>query len=212
MMIVCGLDPKLPQVLKGGLPVCELGVDDYVKELMIYLEDTYKEVFELSREAAEANHNLPAHGPGAPLAVGDHVLRLKPEKQRPKGSTRFEDRCFNIIYTITRRVGPSTFELEALGGPAIHGYSESEKHHDAHDLVKLDMPELDFDFSKYQNKRLEFQAENDQTQWRRATLERVLPDATVVVRYDDDKSFSEIVDLSTTKYRWIYAEEDEARG
>ena len=40
MMIVCGLDPKLPQVLKGALPVSELGVDEYVKALLDDLEVT----------------------------------------------------------------------------------------------------------------------------------------------------------------------------
>ena len=78
------------------------------------------------------------------------------------------------------------------------------------DLIKLDMPELDFDIKQYQNKRLEFQSTEDQTVWRPGTLERVLPDATVVVRYDDDKSYTEIVDLTQERYRWLYEDSEQS--
>ena len=44
MMVVTGLDPKPPVVLMGQLPVSEVGVDQYVAELIDYFASTYKEV------------------------------------------------------------------------------------------------------------------------------------------------------------------------
>ena len=57
----------------------------------------------------------------------------------------------------------------------------------------------------YQTSRLVMHNADHHT-WRKATLERVLPDATVVIRYDDSKRNSHIIDLTKERYRWIYSE------
>ena len=48
------------------------------------------------------------------------------------------------------------------------------------------MPELDFDLKKYQERRLEIRDPNDFTVWQKAKLEKILPDSTVALRFDDE--------------------------
>ena len=67
------------------------------------------------------------------------------------------------------------------------------------------MPELeDLGLSNMQPRTLELQDVEDHNKWHRATLERVLPDATVVLRYDHQPKVTNIVDLTKERYRWIY--------
>ena len=102
-----------------------------------------------------------------------------------------------------------TFEVTNLGEEQVLGPDGRALRLDSSHLIKLDMPELDFDFKQHQNKRLEFQSSEDSNEWRPGTLVSVLPDATVVVRFDDDAHNTEIVDLTKERYRWLYAEATE---
>ena len=78
---------------------------------------------------------------------------------------------------------------------------------DSSSLIKLDMPELDFGLADNQPRRLEIRDKDDFTLWRGATLEKVLPDSTVLIRYDSERHFTYVVDLTQLCYRWIYDEE-----
>ena len=207
MMVICGLDPKLPPFLAGQLPVAAVGVDQYVKDLVQYFAETYKEVREKGKELARMTEGTQTQGPGAPLAVGDLVLRLKPEGSKPKGITRFQERTESHIHKVSHKVGEATFELETLGGEQILGPDGKPVRLDSSSLIKLDMPELEFDLSEYQQRRLEIRDTRDFTIWKRGTLEKVLPDATVMVRFDHDSHRTHVLDLTQHCYRWIYEEE-----
>ena len=207
MMVICGLDPKPPSMLMGQLPVAEIGVDKYVADLVRYFAETYKEVREKGKEDARAKEGTQTAGPGAPLQVGDFVLRLKSDTQRPRGSQRFEERTEGPILKISRKIGESTFEVANLGEEQVLGPDGRALRLDSSHLIKLDMPELDFELADYQNRRLEIRDRNDFTLWKRATLEKVLPDATVTIRYDTEPHRTHIVDLTQHNYRWIYGEE-----
>merc|ERR1712079_874260 len=52
MEVVMGIKPQLPATVQSRLPVEEIGVGDYVKHLLDYLEVTHREVLELARERA----------------------------------------------------------------------------------------------------------------------------------------------------------------
>ena len=205
MMIVTGLDPKLPITLAHKLPVSEVGVDEYVLELMRYLEETYGQVREHSLELARKTEGTQKGKPGQPLKVGDFVLRLKPHKDRPHGTSRFEERTESSIYRIRHAIGENTFELEHLDGTCILGHNDVPARVSADALIRVDMPELsDLGLSDLQPRTLELQDSEDHHLWRRAVLERVLPDAKVVIRYSDTPKATHIVDLTRERYRWVY--------
>ena len=59
---------------------------------------------------------------------------------------------------------------------------------------------------RHQHRRLELQDEEDFGVWHRATVEKVLPDATVVLRYDNERA-TYVTDLTKHHYRWIYGDD-----
>ena len=211
MMIVTGLDPKLPITLAHKLPVEEVGVDEYVLELMKYLEETYGSMRAHGLELAQKTEGTQRGSSGKPLQVGHYVLRLKNEKDKPRGSRRFEERTDTFIYRIRHSIGENTFELEYLDGTLLLGFDGKPVRVSADVLIKLDMPELqDLGLDTMQPRMLELQDANDHHVWRRATLERVLPDATVVLRYAATPKNTHIVDLTRERYRWLYHATDDA--
>ena len=204
MMIVTGLDPKLPITLSAGLPVSEIGVDEYILGLMRYLEDTYEAVRDKSLELARKTEGTQRGSPDQPLRVGDFVLRIKPTKDRPHGTTRFESRTDSSIYRIRHAIGENTFELEFLDGTGVMGPNDYPVRVSADTLIRLDMPELEsLGIPDLQPRELELQDHDDHHVWHRARLERVLPDARVVLRYDRHPRTSRIVDLTKERYRWL---------
>ena len=206
MEVVTGLKPKLPQTLAAGLPIRDVGVDQYVAELIDYFASTYKEVREKGLELARATEGTLKAGPGSPLSVGDLVLRMKNDKTRPKGSHRFEDRTESPIYKVSRKVGESTVEVETLQGDPMLGPNGLAVRLDASNLIKLDMPELEVDLARHQQRMLELRDHDDFTVWKRAVIEKVLPDSTVVLRYDGDPHHTHVVDLTQHCYRWVYGD------
>ena len=90
MMVVTGLDPKPPPTLEYGLPVQSVGVDDYCVELVKYLEDMYQAVRDRGAEYAQAREGTVSNSKMDVLREGDLALRLKPEKTRPHGTTRYD--------------------------------------------------------------------------------------------------------------------------
>ena len=205
MMIVTGLDPKLPITLSAGLPVSEIGVDEYIVSLMRYLEDTYGAVRDKGLELARKSEGTQRGSPDQPLKVGDCVLRVKPPKERPHGTSRFEPRTDSSIYRIRHAIGENTFELEYLDGNGVMGPNDYPVRVSADTLIRLDMPELtDLGISDLQPRELELQDHEDHNLWHRARLERVLADGRVVLRYDDRPRTSRITDLTKERYRWLH--------
>ena len=144
---------------------------------------------------ARATEGTQKQGPGAPLEVGDLVLRLKPDATKPKGTHRFEERTESQIFKISRKIGEATFELETLGGDQILGPDGKPVRLDSSSLIKLDMPELEFDLSELQERRFEIRDAEDFSVWKKGTLEKVLPDSTV------EPQRSHIIDLTRHCYR-----------
>ena len=108
------------------------------------------------------------------------------------------------MYRVRHAVGVNTFELELLDGTLVVAHDGSPVRVSADFLIRLDMPEFDLGLSGMQTRTLELQDAEDHHRWHRATLERVLPDSTVVIRYDSTPTDSHIIDLTKERYRWIH--------
>ena len=99
-------------------------------------------------------------------------MRVKPYKERPHGTSRFEERTESSIYCIRHAIGENTFELELLDGTLLLGHNDAPVRVCADALVRLDMPELeDLGLADMQPRTLELQDPEDHHVWRRATLE-----------------------------------------
>ena len=69
-------------------------------------------------------------------------------------------------------------------------------------LVKLDMPELDFELDTQLPRRLEVQGKRDHNIWHKGTLERFGVDGRAFIRYDGEPE-RRYVDLTKEVYRWL---------
>ena len=201
--VVMGLQPKLPQVLSGGLPVQDIGVQQYVVDLLRYLEETHRDIKANSRELAAAREAV-RDGSSRPLEEGDIVLRRRPETDRPKGSSRFEDRTDGVIYRVHRRRGQNSYELEYLDGSVVAGARGKTGYVSGDQLVLCDMPELSVERPEGTFTRIEVQDREDHNTWYPADVVKFLVDGRVMLRYDHDGSKTLSVDLTKHRYRWLH--------
>ena len=78
----------------------------------------------------------------------------------------------------------------------------------AKQIVKCDMPELDFELDQGCPRRLEVQDREDHNLWHKGTLEKFGVDGRCFIRYDGEPE-RRYVDLTKEIYRWITAEQEE---
>ena len=103
-------------------------------------------------------------------------------------------------------VGSKTYTLETLRGEVLKDNNNQDLKVSGEELVRVDVPALEFGLEEHQATRLEVQSELDHNVWLRATLEGVTPEGKVFLRFDSDPRASRLVDLTTLAYRWLYGE------
>ena len=68
-----GIKPRLPQTISAGLPVRDIGVDVYVRQLVQSLNRTWQSVRDQGRELAQHREGTAHAGRGEALKIGDYV-------------------------------------------------------------------------------------------------------------------------------------------
>ena len=198
-----GIKPRLPQTIAAGLPVKDVGVDTYVRQLVQSLNKTWQSVREIGREIAQQREGTARPGRGEELREGDLVLRVTTSSERPRGKERFHDRYDGEIYRIRRVVGTKTFTIERLNGEPVKDTRGNEKHISGEEMVKCSLPELELGLDPHQPRRLELQNLEDHNQWDAATLDGISPDGRVFLRYDHNRRVRTLTDLTKRSYRWL---------
>ena len=206
MEVVWGIRPRLPQTLAADLPVQDIGIDQYTKELVDALKRTWKSVQDAGREIAQKRETETASGRGAPLKAGDLALRIFLKEAKPSGSRRFLNRYDGHIYRVRQVVGSNTYTLETLRGEVLKDNSNQDLKVSGEELVRVEVPALEFGLDEHQTTRLEIQSEQDHNEWLRATSNGVTPEGKVFLRFDTDPRANRLVDLTTLAYRWLYGE------
>ena len=209
--IVTGLQPKLPRTLIGDGRVVSIGSDEYVVKLLEYLRGCYRSVFNQTkalREADEMTGELRG-SPTAELQVGDLVVIRFDSANRPKGTKRFQSKVRPDYWRIKTKISPHAFKLCNADDESIeHPFSQNAEH-----LVKIELPELDFD----RTRRRVVEVSNQATgRWDRFRIEKFSVDGRCFVRKltpkpgahfilteYDEAPHGEWMDLSKHIYRWI---------
>ena len=209
MEVVMGIQPKMPATLAYRLPVYEVGVDEYVKDLLEYLTWTHDQVHERAKELRTELTMKATGGHGGEVTAGDIVLRRKNDKEKPTGTRRFETLAWSELFRVRRKVGENTYELDYLdGSPLVNQFGKDYILVPAKQIVKCDMPELDFELDQGCPRRLEVQDREDHNLWHKGTLEKFGVDGRCFIRYDGEPE-RRYVDLTKEIYRWITAEQEE---
>ena len=203
MEVVMGIKPRLPQTIAAGLPVRDVGIDTYVRQLVQALTRTWQSVREIGREVAQQREGTAHAGRGEELREGDLVLRVTTSSERPRGKERFHDRYDGEIYRIRKVVGSKTYTIEKLSGEPVRDLQGNDKRISGEEMVKCSLPELDFGLDPHQPRRLELQNVDDHNQWDAATLDGICPDGRVFIRYDNSKRIRTLIDLTKRSYRWL---------
>ena len=174
-----GIKPRLPQTIAAGLPVKDIGVDTYVRNLVQALNRTWQSVREIGREVAQRREGTAHAGRGEELREGDLVLRVTTSSERPRGKERFQDRYDGEIYRIKKVVGSKTYTVERLNGEPVRDTRGNDKRISGEEMVKCSLPELDLGLDPHQPRRLELQNLEDHNRWDAATLDGISPDGRV---------------------------------
>ena len=206
MEVVWGVRPRLPHTLAADLPVQDIGIDKYTKDLVEALKRTWKSIQDIGREAAQHRETNAAGGHGAPLVEGDLALRIFMRENKPTGGRRFLDRYDGHIYRVRQVVGSKTYTLETLRGDVIKDNSNQDMRISGEELVKVEIPALELGLDEHQLRRLEVQSDIDHNVWFAATVDGVSPEGKVFLRYDSEPRIRRHVDLTTLSYRWLYGE------
>ena len=208
MEVVMGVKPRLPQTITSQLPVRAVGIDQYVKDLVQALGDTWRCVRDVGREIAQAREGTASGSGGELLERGDLALRIATGTERPRGSERFQDRYDGAIYRVRRVVGAKTYILETLNGDALCDDLGNEKRISGEELVKCALPELELGLDEQQPRRLEVQSKQDHNLWEKATVDGLSPDGRVFLRYDKAPRNRVLTDLTELAYRWLHGDVD----
>ena len=211
MEVVTGIQPKMPVTLAHRLPVQEISVDAYVKDLIEYLVTTHEEVNKHAEKLRDDLNRGAIGGHGGVLEVGDIVIRRKNDKNKPQGTSRFETLSEPGLFRITKKLGANTYELEHLDGTPIVNPKGEATGVPADMLVKCDLPELEFDLDTHLPRRLEIQDSKDPTLWNKATLEKFGADGRTFIRFDGEPE-RRYIDLTQQVYRWLVPGQEEPRA
>ena len=209
--VVTGLQPKLPRALIGDSPVITLGVGEYVSKLLEYLRSCYRSV-RAQTEALREEQEVQAQEGGTygmELNVGDLVMIRLSAGNKPKGSRRFHSKVQPEYWRIKEKISPQTFRLcSADDESVIHEYTQA-----AENLIRIELPELDFDPTR---KRIIDISDKASGRWVRMRIEKFSVDGRCLLRrlvprpgahpiltqYDEDVE-TRWVDLSRHIYRWV---------
>ena len=196
--VVTGMKPVLPATIKAKLPVIGISVDDYTKQLVQYLEDSYAEVHRAQAKHAEKRKLAVTSRTTQGIEVGDAVLVRKRGEDEPKGSLRFTARTLEDIYIVVEAPGVNTFRVAPLTDPD----SPRSVLHPADRLVKLDLPEGDIGIGD--RKTVEVHDETTD-EWKGGTLLAMSLDGRVQIRYAETPDRPVWTDLAKHRYRWVVA-------
>ena len=209
--IVTGLQPKLPRSLVGSGPIVAIGTGEYCEKLLTYLRDCYRSV-RAQADALREEEEIQAQDLGTlgmELCVGDLVMIRLDNNKRPKGTKRFHSKVGPEIWKIKGKVSPHTFRLcSANDETVLNNFTQH-----ATNLIRIELPELDFDSSR---KRI-LELSNDRTgAWDRYRIEKFSVDGRcqlrrlhqrpgahpILTQYEEEPTV-EWFDLSKHIYRWI---------
>ena len=196
MEVVMGIKPQMPATVQMRLPVEEVGVADYVKRLLDYLEVTHREVLELSRERA-VDHEGKDAGRVATLKRGDLVKVVQKGDHAPKGSKKFNPRVTKELYYIAEVMGQNTYRLQTLLGNQDPLLTHGANTFHADRLIKVEMPLLQHNAV---GRMLSYTVNGDD--WVRAKVRDVSIDGRVYLERDDDPASRAWVDITRLRYRW----------
>ena len=111
------------------------------------------------------------------------------------------------LYRVRQVVGTKTYTLETLRGEVLRDNANQDLKVSGEELVKVEIPALEFGLDEHQPTRLEVQSDADHNVWSKATLEEVTPEGKVFIRYDQEPLVRRHVDLTELSYRWLYGED-----
>jgi hypothetical protein len=198
--VVTGLKPVMPATLRARLPVGDVNVDEYVKDLVEHLAGAREAVARVQQGRAEQELSKAKGRQTAQLSQGDLVVvRVPPRhaQQEGRAKQRLEPKAEPVLFTITRVRGPGTSQVTPIdGGP------QRQHSYDASQLVRITVPNLD----RGSERRRRLEIHDDQTdQWRPGEVERVSIDGRAEVRFDATPGETEWLDLARRRYRWCGA-------
>ncbi|MCP4242643.1 MAG: hypothetical protein GY772_18975 [bacterium] len=101
----------------GDLPVTEVGIADYTRDLMQHLVETHAAVQRAQREAVEAQEGTMAGHVSSELFPGDTVLVKKDPTVDRVGALRFQPRVYPGVYRVKRKIDRHTFYVEDAADP-----------------------------------------------------------------------------------------------
>ena len=104
--VVTGIKPKPPVAMVTEGPREFVPVDEYVRRLSQYMEETYRSVRRTKEESLERQEGILEGRQSAEILVGDAVLvRIGPTEKRG-GLEGFQARVYPGVYRVSRKVGP----------------------------------------------------------------------------------------------------------
>jgi len=160
--VITGLMPKLPRVfnIKGGR--VGLNMIDYVRQLIDYCTETYKEVKRIQHNLQEESHQKQELSDrlSAEFFEGDLVMIKQPPTRPRKGPHRFEPRVRPTIWKIKKKISPHSFRLSDPSDDR----AESPYVQSAENLIKVNLPDLEMTRAPSANVEL-FEPEQDE--WKR---------------------------------------------
>ena len=194
--VVTGLKPRMPDALRRGIPAEELGVDEYVRELVNHLKDVHASV---ERQALKNAEDAAVEAQGrlnSELFVGDTVLVRREATSTRHGATRFQEKVYPDVYEIHEKISPSTFRVRDLAdrravlpfGQPLH----------ASRLVRVDLPEVDLRPS--QPRRMLMRSKPSQP-LNEYEVERFAADGRVQLKLKDGERGW--FDLAQCEYSWL---------
>ena len=190
----------MPASLKCQVPVEEVEVSAYVKDLLDFFCKTHESILNKALEdqvSKEKQHKGTSWG----LKKGDPVLLIRPPKPSPdanKGAERDLSRCYDEILIVKEIRGGNNYDLETLMKGSQFFTRRSNFLISADRLVKFNLPAWGNSGIK---RRLEYTEDGDN--WIRGRIEDMSVDGRVLIQREDNPSVPEWVDLAKLRYRWL---------
>ena len=196
--VVTGIKPKLPVAMVTEGPREFVPVDEYVRRLQQYMEETYRSVRRTKEESVERHEGTLEGRMSAELLVGDAVLVRRDPTEKRAGPERFQSRVYPGVYKVSRKVGPHTFHVQDFADPEARvTFSQPVN---AERLVRLDLPELELNPEQPRDVEI-FRGDA----WERHRIDKFSADGRVYVVQSGLEPGSRGVwmDLSKQRFRYV---------
>ena len=200
MEVVMGIRPVMPATLKGRIPIRDVPVSEYVKNLLDYFVKTHEDVFQRAREVAQ-EHEGKDKGKPQTLDVGDVVFLKKPPKgarDAAAGVNRAESRCYQELCRVSEKLGNNTYRLELVIPGSSDLLGRRVNKFDADRLIKLCLTPFETDAVQ---KRLEYTKDGDT--WISGLIKDVSITGLVQIERADNPGHPEWINLSRCRFRWL---------